>query len=277
MNALKKLSAAAIVLTGAMSTNVSAAQFNLFSISEDLSGTANIIDANKMVGLYNEATTITSFDAVTGTGTFQTSLLWRLGQMQNVDTGFTWGGVSSDQPLTQGIYALFQAGGTVTSIGGSTQFNFDSSGVINELQVWYDAGNNTSFFPFATSQPADGTTFYTPTAGGVGDILLATGAVLSGNGNQTCVGDENCGSYGVRTTFELTDDGKNYFVDPSNPFYEIAFSTGQFNGIGITEGLTTYLNGSQDVTFERIPEPTTVALMGLGLVGLGLRRRKNVA
>lgn len=281
MNTTNKLAIAAMLTTTLGVSDAMASSFPLFSISENLSGTANIIDAQVMKGGYSETVEITSVSG--NTGTFQTSILWRMSSIINEDNGFEWGGINSNQPLTQGIYAVFQGGGTFKTTGTETNFSFDSSGTLNQLNVFFDTGNNTSFFPFVDpdgvgpligAQPADGQSFYQATSGSIGDILLGSGSVISGNGKQNCTGSENCGSYGVTTSLSLTADGKKYFVDPA-PFYSLAFETGQFNGAGLTSGAISRLSGTQDVSFKEIPEPASLALLGIGMLGIGASRRKQ--
>jgi hypothetical protein len=272
-NLSKTLLAAA--LTGALglaSSGAMAQVFPDFTVNEGsvAGATAALVNADKITGNYTEVITFSG-------NTFNVSLLWNAGQFIAND-GKTavpsqLGQTGSTIPAQYGLYALYTGNGTFSTTGGVTSFNFANGGSLN---VFLDPSTNTTF-----NQPGNGSTPYT-TANSGDDILIATGTPTSGTGTlnpalSTCSGGGgsgiNCGSFGAASTFNLTTAGSGFFTAP-NPFYNVSFQSGQLNNFSPTG--TQVINGSLDVVFA-VPEPASVALIGLGLMGLGLSRRRKQA
>ena len=216
--------------------------------------------ADKITGNYVERVTFNPG------GTFDVSIKWNAGQFVANDGtsplnagGLAGTGLNND--LGYGMYAFFQGSGTFA--GGTFTLGSGS------LNLYLDDLLDTTFTA-AGSQSA--TAMWGVTGGGGDDLLLATGSALAGTGNVTCSVGNNCGSFGQVTTFSLTGVGSSFFTSPS-PFYDISLQSGQFNGF-IPAGTLT-LDGSLDVIFAKVPEPGSIALVGLALVGLGVASRRK--
>lgn len=254
------------------SANSTAALFNSFSVNEASVAGAMVNpgllgnSVGKITGNYTETATFTPTSATTGT--FSASLLWNAGQYvaPNGSTVLAnqLGAFTSNQ---YGMYALFEGSGSFVTSGGSTTFTFNPVG---SLKLYIDPSSDTGF-----TAPATGADSWT-TGLDIDDYLIATGIPQSGTGIltpglPTCTGGGiNCGSFGTTTSLALTAAGASYFVSP-DPFYNLAFQSGQFDNFNPGAGGTQTIVGSLDAAFgTAVPEPESAALFGFGLLGLAM-------
>lgn len=262
MNAFRSLAASAI-LAGVSSA---AFAFPTFQVQEgSLDGNVdNLVTADRISFDYN-ATIIQ-----TNTG----------GTLDGADDPFTEfgffnkaafanGGAAVPSQLNAlggyGLYGLFE-------ITGEADLNSSGDGVAATFQtmtmtLWADLDQDTDLsLGVAGVDVGDD----------ADDVLIASYTLNVGEAN-VFAGLAN-GDFDTTLNITLTADGMAYFVSPS-PFFSLESfggNTETISNVSLTDSFTATATGGGIELFIEVPEPATVALLGIGLLGLGLGSKRRV-
>lgn len=190
---------------------------------------------------------------------------------------FTSGlGVDYQLYLTFSLSATYTGGGTGFGTAGS---NYSLNSLLFSLYLSPLSGGLNTFIQ------ANAATNTAATVSGMGnDTLLGSGSLVAGVAGF----DAQFGAFlNSTTSYANTVDGSAFFTAP-DPFYNVAFNAfnnttqgvivnNSTNGCTLAAPCLSVTNAIGGVDFNRVPEPATLGLLGLGLLGMGASLRKRKA
>ena len=248
---LKTLTASALLL--ALSSNAQAA-FKSFTVDEDFTAGESLVQADKLNGGYTEMIT------VAGDLSFEVSAFATFSQLFNDGVALV-----TDIGSEYRLYAVFSSAGQVVP-AAPNPFGVLASlnGFSGAFDLFLDRNLDTTGTLGANA--AAGVTL----GNTADDSLIAFSNTSSGTGLATTSG----GFFDILfSDFTLTPAGAEYFVAP-DPFYVKATVDGDFDTFSVAPG-SQELTG--DVSAVFVPEPSSLAILGLGLFGLGFTARRKAS
>ena len=247
---IKTLVKSLALTAGLAATFASHADFLDFQVDESPYG-GEVVTADKLNGGFTE---IITFD---DEGGFMVSAFASMNQLFGNDGTANSSQIGSVIGANYNLYATFTATGTVMTPGAMGS-NSSLSAQTGSFTLYLDPEQDTSALDVESLTLSNNSD----------DIELGSSNSI-GNNVGLLFGFGGVFDF-MFNEFELTQQGDTYFVSPK-PFYMFVNVDGDFDTIPL-EGQQTITG---DVSAVFIPEPSTLAILALGLIGVGATRRRK--
>lgn len=279
----KKLIPAILGGLGILGISSQALAYELFTVDPSaISGSRSPFKADSLIGT---SSGLINLDPSTKKATESGYVTFSGFQLagNNVAAGTSGLGVDYGLYLTFDLTASYIVG----SGSGFGTNNSDYKVDILNFTMYADKSSNTSFQQALITGGVGSSAFVIDDATNDDDIEIATGSLKFGQSGIVSGGV----TLNSTTDFILNADGESIFTEPK-PFHNIMFNAFNNTGDAVAFNFNTtsgcigsesnpcqvaVKSGGGVFDFRKVPEPATVALLGIGLLGFGTSRLRKKA